>query len=215
MSNLHIDENTEIGNTGITLKEIISKINTSNSNITSLNNSVNILNKKILPNSSRITVGEYNMYDVKKLITINYSSIFNTIPYSGYTSLGTAYNALKYAHDKYFLLINAFSYFKTYVRICIEYSDNFTEQGRPRLRISGNNTNLYILMDKTWGGIDDNIKRFYSKEYTWDELYSKFGDNHLDFAVQGYDLKGTTSDYYPRLIKIHRIYLEIYNKYTG
>lgn len=42
MSNLHIDENTEIGNTGITLKELLNKLNdkAENSAITSINNNI-------------------------------------------------------------------------------------------------------------------------------------------------------------------------------
>ncbi len=42
MSNLHIDENIEIGNTGITLKELLNKLNdkAENSAITSINNNI-------------------------------------------------------------------------------------------------------------------------------------------------------------------------------
>lgn len=44
MNSLHINENTEIGNTGITLKELLNKLNDINNNIENLTTITNRLN---------------------------------------------------------------------------------------------------------------------------------------------------------------------------
>lgn len=214
MSSLYIEKTTKISDTNISLEEIINKLNIINNNITSINNSVTTINKMLLTNNYDI-IGEYVLLDAKQLVTINYSTIFSSINYSSFRDLGVAYNALKYVKDKFSPLIDNYVPFTTYVRICVEYSDNFTEKGQPQIQLSGNNNTINILLDRTWGGTDDNIRRFYSSLYTWTNLYQKFGDGHIELKIRGYDLKGTTSDYYPRSIKVHKIYLLLYNKYTG
>lgn len=62
MSSLHINENTEIGNTGITLKQLISKLNdkAESSQITSINNSISTINSNY--NSLKSIVDKLNIY---------------------------------------------------------------------------------------------------------------------------------------------------------
>ena len=62
MSSLRIDENTEIGNTGMTLKQLIDKLNNKeeSSQITSINNSISTINSNY--NNLKNIVDRLNIY---------------------------------------------------------------------------------------------------------------------------------------------------------
>lgn len=193
MATQHINENTIIGDTGISLKELINKLNKKleSSDLNSINNRIDICTKRIFEQEA-IPVGEYTLWQGDRTITGN-----NT-----FQELGWAYNAKWYAIQKY----PPKTGYKRTAKLVLEYTDNLTGDYSVYVRLDQQNGySKEYLYPITWGGTGNDIRRWASLDMDYDGITN----DHITIYVTPSFAAGS------KMVSFHRLYMVLYDTYTG